>query len=187
LSISFGGKLDLNDNALVVDYSGASPLSTIANQIKLGYANGSWASGGITSAAAAANAAGAHPTAVGYAEASALGISSFAGQNDIANAVLVRCTFSGDSNLDGTVNALDFNVLATNFGGSGKPWFNADFNFDGAVTSTDFNALAMNFGMTVPSSTPSLATLVPEPSVAVAGALFVLLVMPRPRRQGVQY
>src|SRR5262249_22575480 len=79
LTNAWTSKLDLNNNSLVVDYSGSSPISTIANQIKTGYAGGLWNGNGIASSAAAA----AGNTALGYAEASdALGPSggTFKGQ-----------------------------------------------------------------------------------------------------------
>ena len=64
---------------------------------------------------------------------------------------LVRYTLAGDANLDGKVNALDFDALASNFGGAGSFWTQGDFNYDGAVTSMDFVALAMNFNSTLPA------------------------------------
>ena len=60
----------------------------------------------------------------------------------------MKYTYAGDANLDGSVNSLDFNALATNFGTSDNLWFNGDFNYDGTVNSLDFNALATNFGGT---------------------------------------
>jgi hypothetical protein len=35
---AWNGQLDMTDSAMVVDYHGASPIATIANQIKTGYA-----------------------------------------------------------------------------------------------------------------------------------------------------
>ena len=75
----------------------------------------------------------------------------------------MRYTWSGDANLDGLVNALDFNALASNFGGaSGKLWNQGDFNYDGVTNTLDFNALASNFNVPLLAS-PPLGTLVPEP------------------------
>jgi Dockerin type I domain len=56
----------------------------------------------------------------------------------------------GDANGDYTVNALDFNILATNFGRSGATWSQGDFNNDGIVNTADFSLLAANFGTTAP-------------------------------------
>src|SRR5699024_2221994 len=97
------GRLDLADTRLIVDYTGgagASPINTIADQIKSGYANGTWAGNGIASSQANAAKFG-----LGYAEASAvLGPNggTFGGQPVDGSAVLVRYTLAGDANLDGS-------------------------------------------------------------------------------------
>src|SRR5439155_22256996 len=68
-----------------------------------------------------------------------------------------------DANLDGVVNALDFNALASNFGAPGaKLWFEGDFNYNGTVNTQDFTALASNFNLVLPSALPG--ALVPEPA-----------------------
>ena len=51
-----------------------------------------------------------------------------------------------DANRDRSVNALDFNILASNFGLSGKTFTQGNFNYDGAVDTADFTALATAFG-----------------------------------------
>jgi len=79
------------------------------------------------------------------------------------------------------VNALDFNVLASNFGASNKLWSNADFNYDGMTNTLDFNALAMNFNEQAFQSA-SLGTFVPEPTSLAFAALFPLLRRRRPNR-----
>src|SRR5207248_62221 len=83
-----------------VDYDAptASPLATIQNLIKSGYNGGAWTGNGITSSTAAADASSPHKTAVGYAEASSLNLTSFGGQNiSGTDAVLMRYTLSGDA------------------------------------------------------------------------------------------
>src|SRR6185436_20747258 len=77
-----GGSVDLTNNALVVDYvAGNSPLSTIRGYIANGYAGGAWTGGGIASSSAAAASATATKTALGYAEASTLGITNVSGKS----------------------------------------------------------------------------------------------------------
>jgi autotransporter-associated beta strand protein len=184
------GKLDLNDTALVVDYTGnPSPLPTVSNQIRRGYAGGLWNGNGITSTSAASTPG----TALGYAEASAvLGAAggTFRGQPADGTAVLVRHTLSGDANLDGFVNGTDFALLAANFGLSNRFWNSGDFNYDLTVNGSDFALLAGNFGKTAPggggislsaadwealeSFGAAVGVAVPEPGaaglLAVAGA-----------------
>ena len=130
-----------------------------------------------------------HPTALGYGEASATGLSTFDGVTTDADMVLVRYTYSGDANLDGKVNALDFNAIATNFGVSGANlWTQGDFNFSGNVDTSDFMLLGQNFGQVLAapalSGTPApvLGSLVPEPGSLMLLALGAGMLMPRRRR-----
>ncbi len=51
----------------------------------------------------------------------------------------------GDANHDRTVNLLDLNALATNYGKSGMAFSQGDFDYSGAVGMSDFNVLASNF------------------------------------------
>jgi autotransporter-associated beta strand protein len=178
---SWSSRLDLNDNKLVIDYTGASPLAQVGDQIKSGYANGAWNGNGITSTSAATNNAGANPkVGIGFAEAAALGISTFAGQDVDGDSIVVRYTLLGDANVDGVVNALDFNALASGYG-SGTIWPSGDFNYDGAVTSDDFSALSQNFNRTLPG--PALGALVPEPSTLAAAMLIGAGTAARRRRK----
>jgi hypothetical protein len=169
------GTIDMG-GVMVVNYSNASPISDIAAQIASGFAGGSWNGIGINSTPAAlvaADLSNPHKTGVGYADASALGIvgtGTLAGQPVDDTSVVVRYTLLGDTNLDGVVNAVDFNALASNFGGDpGKTWINGDANYDGVVNTADFNALASNFNQ--PLAAPALGGLVPEPGILILAAL----------------
>jgi hypothetical protein len=102
------------------------------------------------------------------------------GQSIDNTSVLARLTYNGDANLDGKVNALDFNALATNFGKTSQFWSNGDFNYDGTVNTQDFTALAGNFNAP-PLTEPALGTLVPEPACLLAVGVIGLLAR---RRRG---
>ena len=149
---------------------GCQVSTSVRSAILSGYNGGSWSGTGLTSSAAAAASSTAHKTALGYGESSTvLGSTggTFSGQSVDGTAVLVRYTYSGDANLDGKVDTLDFNNLASNFGGSGKLWTQADFNYDGVVDTLDFNFLASNFGQSLPEDAALSASLVPEPAAAL--------------------
>jgi hypothetical protein len=172
----------------VIDYTGPSPLDAVRQQIRSAYANGSWAGNGI-----AASLANATNFGLGYGEAGAIFASfpaTFSGQGVDNTSVLVAFTRYGDANLDGLVNLSDFNRLASNFGTpSGAVWTQGDFNYDGIINLTDFNRLAANFGLsaTGPEVTPqdwtNLASVVPEPAMAVGGCAAVMLITLRGSRR----
>jgi hypothetical protein len=88
---------------------------------------------------------------------------------------------AGDVNDDGTVNALDFNALATHYGQGGQSWSGGDFNGDGTIDSTDFDAMALNYGQTynptsatLPDSSMAASVIVPEPILGFSLPAFLL-------------
>jgi hypothetical protein len=153
LSVSGSGKLDLADNALILDYTGTSPAASIRSWISAGRASGGWdGTTGLTSSTAAASVGSAHPTAIGYAEASNLFSAfpaTFFGNSVDNTSVLVRHTLAGDSDLSGTVDLTDFTFLAANFNATGSSWLQGDYNYDGTVDLTDFTYLATNFNQSL--------------------------------------
>ena len=180
LNLNTTGVFDINDGMMIVDYTGTSPLQTILNQIAAGSGDqSSIGPGNIVSTALVANAGALHKVALGYAEASNLGYTSLGGKNLDGTDVIVRYTYVGDANLDGRVNALDFNAVATNFGGSGTNiWYRGDFNADSQVNTSDFTAMVQNFNLALssPALEPGLGSLVPEPgSLALLAAGAVML------------
>jgi hypothetical protein len=97
---------------------------------------------------------------LGYAEASnVLAGSTFMGQTITLPAVLVRCVYPGDANLDGSVNSLDFNALAGHFNASNQNWDSGEFNYNSVVNALDFNALASTFGQTLPGTALPLGAM----------------------------
>ena len=187
LSLAPAARLDLTNNALIVDHApGDSPFATIRAYVIAARNAGAWDGPGITSSLADAN-----QCALGYGEASAVFTSfpaTFAGQSVDDSAVLVRLTRYGDANLDGTVNLQDFNRLAANFGAGARLWIDGDFSYDGTVNLQDFNLLAANFGLAAsgPAVTPAdwaaLASAVPEPAVLSLAPLAAGMFRRRARR-----
>jgi len=170
LNIAGVATVDLASNALVVDYTGASVAAAVRSLLVTGRGTGSWNAAGLTSSTADGT-----QTALGFVEASDLGgaVPPVFGTVD-STAVLVRYTLMGDADLNGSVDSVDFNFLAANFGASSQKWLEGDFNYDGAVDTVDFNSLAANFGAALPAS--SFGALIPEPtSLAIIGLLGVSL------------
>jgi autotransporter-associated beta strand protein len=147
LSIAAGASLDITNNHFFVNYGGSSPLSTIESYIISGYNGGTWNGSGITSSVANSN------YGIGYADSGDVGDPAQlpTGQLEVAY------TLYGDTNLDGTVNSIDFGNLAANFGKSGKVWDQGDFDYNGTINSVDFGLLASNFGKSA-GSNADLAT-----------------------------
>jgi hypothetical protein len=175
LSMTGTSKLNLEGGKMIV---ASTPLATIKGYITTGYKAGAWNGNAIFSSTARASGG---IGAIGYATASSIGVGSFGGQSVNPSDTLIRYTYYGDANLDGKVNLLDLNAVATNFGNSSKVWSDGDSNFDGTVNIQDFNALAGNFGATALSSPPVLGALVPEPG-CIAGIGIIGLLARRRRK-----
>jgi hypothetical protein len=124
LAFTGTGRLELNDNAVIVDYAAgaASPLGSFDGTSYTGLtgkiARGTWTAGsGIVSAVAAALP---NKRAIGIAEASQLlnlaagQTGAFAGQTVDGSAVLLRYTVSGDADLNGVINGDDYFILDSN-------------------------------------------------------------------------
>src|SRR5581483_5316809 len=80
-----------------------------------------------------------------------------------------------DANADRTVNALDFSILASNFGQPGRSFSQGNFNYDSTVDTSDFTLLAANFGANLaPAPSAPLESVAPltATSSAVTPALF---------------
>jgi hypothetical protein len=176
LSVTGGGKVDISNQQMTVDYSGASPIASIASLVLSGFNGGAFNGPGITTTFIDS----AH--AVGFREASAFSgnVPAVFGTVD-SDTILIRRVRFGDANLDNTVDLIDFNALAANFGQSGKFWQDGDFNYNGTVDLIDFNALAAQFGITgspegpTPQDWANLAAAVPEPSLGALSMLALAL------------
>lgn len=163
------GTIDLNDNAVIVDYTGGSSLADVRQLIVTARNGGAWNGYGITSSLADAT------HAVGYAEASdVLGLSAgqvglFRGQVVDHSSVLVMYTLKGDADLSGAVDIDDFGRLAASFNAAGG-WSKGDFDYSGTIDIDDFGLLASNFNQSLPGQ----RSAVPEPAMASFAAIALL-------------
>jgi hypothetical protein len=177
--VSSNGRIDLADNDMIVNYSGASPIDDVRLLIVTGYNSGAWTGNGLTSSRAATspNAGEAGETALGYGEASVLGLSSFGGIAVDPTTVVIKYTYSGDADLNGQVDVADLGVLASNWQ-SAAAWTGGDFDYSSFVDVADLGLLASNWqaGVGIPlgpsfeealSSVGLPATAVPEPQIGV--------------------
>jgi fibronectin-binding autotransporter adhesin len=139
LTITSPGKFELNNNPLIIDYTTTSPASTIRGYLTTGYNAGKWDGVGIDSSAAHTDIN--KRSALGYAEAADVGITTLGGQTISGKAVLVKYTYYGDSSLDGKVDlGNDFNLFLQGFAATNaSSWVLGDYNYDGRVDSSDFD------------------------------------------------
>ena len=172
MALTAGTILDMGTTDLLIDYTGASPIAQV-----LGYL----ASGQLT---AQTDLLGL-PTTLAISEASDLGFADFRGLSVDDSAVLVKFTYVGDANLDGQVDALDYERVDLAIGNSGVMGTGAgDLNNDQRVDALDYEQIDLNIGNGVGGDgSGGLATLlggpagqmatvfIPEPTGAVAGLL----------------
>ena len=195
LTLMESGSLDVERNAVIVDYTteggGVSPFPAIRAAVAAGAAA---PPGPSNTPAIRSSAPGG---AVGYAEASdVLGPSggAFVGQEVDGDAVLIRYTLSGDATLNGAVEFSDLVRLAQNYNvvDGTMTWSQGDFNYDGNVSFADLVALAQNYNLSLPAlgafsaefraDVQAAFSQVPEPSALAFLSLGGFMLMRR-RRQ----
>ena len=129
-------------------------MASIYTQLKTGFNahTGYWnGSTGIISTAAANDTT--RLTTLGYRT----GGTAFDGLNTTSNDVLVKYTYYGDANLDGTVNGADYQQIDNGFGSHLTGWQNGDFNYDGVVDGSDFSLIDNTFNQVNASGATALA------------------------------
>lgn len=111
----------------------------------------------------------------------ASGLLDAAGNQMAANYVFDFFLLAADTNLDRTVDHLDFNALHANFGGINKLWAQGDCNGDGKVNFLDFQILERNFGKSVPMP----AAPVPEAAATPVIIRPAPVIKPKPAKRPV--
>jgi hypothetical protein len=148
LSLGDGATLDLNDNDLLLDYSGATQLAALQQLINNARASGAWTGSGITSTAAALNSV--HNTTLGAMEAAEFksiygATATFDGEALDNDAVLVKYTWYGDADFNGRVNFDDYVRTDAGFNNHRTGWTNGDFDGNGSVNFDDYVLIDLAF------------------------------------------
>ncbi len=155
--------LNVADNDMAILYgSGTSPLSSISTELSQAYDGGAWDKPGLTSSVAKTSGG---VTALGYGEASTLGLTTFDGQTLGGNAVLVKYTLVGDTQLRGNVGIGDYDAVLTNYG-TNQGWTGGDFHYGGVVGIGDYDAVIDNYGKTLSNVLPDGSA--PAPAAVIA-------------------
>ncbi|HZZ44414.1 MAG TPA: autotransporter-associated beta strand repeat-containing protein [Tepidisphaeraceae bacterium] len=146
------GTLDTTNNPVVLT---TTDPTTVRGLLQTGYNAGAWNGSGIVSSSAAANSA----TAIGYALASDLGITSVGSVSVAPTSIVLKYTYFGDMNFDGKIDADDYALLdrdaAKNGLGSAATWTTGDFNYDGLLTSADYMLIDKAFALQSGGLSPS--------------------------------
>ncbi len=148
LSISGTGRLDIFNNQMIVNYSGASPMNAVEAMITSARNGGSWTGSGLISS----NARNDDPknTGIGAIEStdyfSVYGAGApFAGENIDDTAILLKYTYYGDTDFNGIVNFDDYSRTDAGFNGNKSGWFNGDFDLNDTVNFDDYSLIDLAF------------------------------------------
>jgi autotransporter-associated beta strand protein len=177
-SLAVGGLLDIQNNGL--DLPGSVTLSAVNALVKKGFNAGGAAwqgTTGITSSTAAADTT--HLTALGvitndqggtggalYGSTGSIA-STFDGMTPNAHDILVKLTYYGDANLDGSVTSADYTLTDNGFLNNLTGWYNGDFNYDGVVNGSDYTLIDNAFN----TQGVSLAAEIASPTAQIASGL----------------
>ncbi|MBC8108145.1 MAG: hypothetical protein H7Z14_16285 [Anaerolineae bacterium] len=167
LSIAAGGKLDLTDNALLIDYTGASQLPAVQALIKSARNGGAWnGATGIGSSSAASHIP--RNTTLGAMSASDFkGIygpkATFAGWYFDDTTVLVKYTYYGDTDFNGVVDFDDYSRTDAGFTNHRTGWLNGDVDGNGIVDFDDYSLIDQAFNTQGSALRPALPSLGVDP------------------------
>ena len=166
LSLNASGSLLTNNNDLVITYGDTSPIAGLI---------AAYAAGKVTAAGDDGNGL---PTYLAISEASDLGLTDFAGIAVDETTVVGKFTYVGDANLDGQVDALDYERVDLAIGNTGVlGTAQGDLNYDGNVDALDYEQIDLNIGNGVGSPLAGVTggVFIPEPAglsvLALAGGL----------------
>ncbi|MGH7178676.1 MAG: M14 family zinc carboxypeptidase [Tepidisphaeraceae bacterium] len=140
LSLSGSGTLDLNDNDMILDYSAASQLAAVQTLINSARNGGDWLGNGLTSTSARNHPSGV--TTLGAMEASDYldywgAGTQFSGVNLNSTMVLVKYTYYGDTDFNGTINLDDYANIDGGYLLGKTGWLNGDFDGSGGNPDLD--------------------------------------------------
>jgi sulfatase modifying factor 1 len=166
LTIAPGADLNLNNNSLIIH---GSTLGAVNTLLVSGYSGGAWNGSGIISSMAG--------------KITTLGVllnnngsggaiyATFEGQPTALNDVLVKYTYYGDTNLNGTVDGSDYSRIDNGYLTHATGWFNGDFNYDGVVDGSDYTLIDNAFNTQGATISTEVANVTAEIAATPAAAV----------------
>ncbi len=145
IQIGPAATLDLADNDLIIQATAATRQAlydAIASAIGSARNGGPlWGGVGITSSAARNNADGTTGLGAIINQTDPGGPAlwtTFDGESVTSDAILVKYTWNGDTNLDGTIDAIDYQQIDMGYRLKAAGYANGDFDYSGAITQADY-------------------------------------------------
>lgn len=147
-NLSLNGRMDLNDNDMILTYTGATQLGTIQALINSARNNGLWDGQGLTSTSAK-NRVPANTTLAAI-EASDYQLvngpsATFDGETIDTTTVLVKYTYYGDTDFNGSVDFDDYSRIDAGFNNNRTGWLNGDVDYNGIVDFDDYSLIDQAF------------------------------------------
>lgn len=160
--LTIAGTLDLKDNTLLVDYSGASPIGAwngsaytgVSGLVQTGRNGGAWNGTGITTSSASGILTG-----LGLADASSLfgnQTTNFQGETIDATTLVIKFTYVGDADLSGTITGDDYFRIDSAYP-AGTGYANGDFDFSGKINADDYFFIDYNYNKAQSPPAPQMA------------------------------
>jgi hypothetical protein len=173
LSLALKAKLDLTENDAIVQATAATRLAVLADitgwiAAARNTPLGRWRGTGITSSVAAGDIRGI-ATVAAILNDNGAGVplyTTFDGQSVDINSILMKFTYTGDSDLDGDIDADDYAHIDSGFADGLSGYVNGDYDYSGSINSDDFFAIDKAFAMqgTPLSAIAAAVAAVPEPA-----------------------
>jgi subtilisin-like proprotein convertase family protein len=150
-NIQLTGTFDLADNDMIVNYDGPSQLAAVQVLINSARNGGTWDGPGLTSSSARdhANAI----TTLGAMESTEYAVvhgGPFNGENPDSTAVLVKYTYYGDTDFNGSIDGDDYARTDSGFNLANSGWINGDFDGNNMVDGDDYALLDAAFNLQGP-------------------------------------
>jgi hypothetical protein len=156
LQLAAGAKIDLADNDMIIDYTGASPIADIEAMVGSGYnVIGDWLGTGLTSSIAALDGNFTLAVADNAQLPAPFGASQggppFSGIDVDLTTVLVKFTHRTDVDLDGLITPNDASIFGTNFSENDfANWAMGDMDYDGLFTLNDASIFGTFYDESLP-------------------------------------